>query len=869
MRIVFDPDFACGSWPGSLRGGIASAGEDWVGAERFVEILETALGIAPPRLSLAERAARLVPAVRGTDGFWSASAEVDPFGTARRLLEWRDALAMGGWRGAGLEPRLAALGALTADAAAGLPDRLQAVGELIPRRDPGIESVELLTPRTDFEPLWQRALAALEERGTRILETELAPASAPPGSDLAAARERGFKPRGDGSLRLLRPGGPLAAAEEVAAWLASLPMGATTLVVGSDPVLDAALHRHGLPTAGAMPDVRESAPLQILPLVLDLAWTPVDPQRAYELLSLRSSPVPGPVRWGLREALKEWPAVDSDAWREALAEGLTAIQDAEARSRAKQRLDVLWDARLPRGSDYPVAEVQRRTDMLRTWLARRVATAGDDAGEWRVAAAQCEEFIELVRRSGLTALSAAQLRRLVIEATHGSPAGAPFPAEAGTHLVGSPGGVAGPVAHVVWWRFDEASAAGVPRLPLTRAERAELEARGVTLPDPGRIMAAAARRWRRPLDQAAATLLLVCPERNAAGDELHPHPLWDEIVARVAEKNTRRVAEAALLRASLAVYLPQTRRELLPLPEPRRSWTLPAGSIVTPEKHSPTGLETLFGCPLRWALRNVGRIYGADAARLEDGTSVTLLGRLLHAILNLLFAGQGRTPEGAGREAGEIFDREGPRLVAALFLPGADTLRARVRRVAEETAQALHALMQARGVHVVATEESRAAAALGTKLEGRVDLVLGDPPRILDLKWGGAGRKRDSLAAGTAFQLAAYAYLMRADRGAFPPVGYYIMDGQRLLTTEPDSFHDAEFVDGPPPGETWRVLEANYGAEWREIVEGHLAARGIQLDDDEKLPEKARVVDGRFVLPAPCEWCEYGALCGRAFGEAE
>ena len=867
MRIVFDPEFASGSWPGPLRGGVASAGEEWCGVERFLEALETALGIPTDRLALPERAARIVPAVQGTPGFWSDSARLDPFGAARRLLEWRDALALGGWRGDGREPRIAALGALTAGAAPGVPDRLRAILDLVPRRDLGVESVEMFSPRTDLEPLWQRVLAALEARGARIIETGLPMAPAPSGSDLAGARAPGFVPRGDGSLRILRPAGVLAAAEEVAAWLASLSSIAGTLLVGGNPALDAALCRHGLPTTGAGTDVRESAPLQLLPLVLDLAWSPPDPQRAFELLSLRSSPVPWEVRWRLRRALQDWPAVDSDVWRSALGEGLAATEDAEDRARAKERLDVLWDARVPRGSAYPLPEIERRVGMLRGWLVRRMATAGDQASEWGTAAAQCDRLLDLVSYSGLHELGAPQLRRLVLEATRATDAGGRFPAEAGLACVGSPGAVCGPIGRIVWWGFDEASAGGVARMPLTRAERAELESLGVELPDPGRVVAASARRWNRPLSQAATSLLLICPQTGAAGDGLHPHPLWDEIVSRVGASNTRRTAEAALMRNSLADVVPQRRRALLPLPEPRRAWSVPAGRIAAPEKHSVSGVEMLFGCPLQWTLRNIGKLYGPEASRVADGTSVTMLGNLLHAILNRLFAGPGRTPAEAAQAAGEIFEREGPRLVAALFMPGTETLRARVRRIAAQTAQDLYALMVLRGVRVAATEEWRERPALGTCLGGRVDLVLGDPPRILDLKWGGAGRRRATLAEGTAIQLAAYSFLARQDDGAFPPVGFYIMDGQRLLTTEPDAFNEAESVEGPSPKETWLLVETTHGLEWQAVQAGTLEARGIVEGEDEKPPKESRVEDGRIVVPPKCEWCDFAALCGRAFAE--
>jgi ATP-dependent helicase/nuclease subunit B len=867
MRIVFDPDFEHGCWPGPLRGSPASAGEDWVGPSHFVQILESTLGLGGPCLTLRERAARLVPAIQSSEGFWSASADVDPFATARRLIEWRDTLAMGGWLGGGDEPRLAALAALTAGATPGLPDRLLAIHRALARRAPDIESVELFAPRGDFEPLWQRTLDLLEQRGTRVIETKLMAARTPAGTDLAGARAKRFQPKGDGSLRLLRATGPLAAAEEVAAWLASLGRPPDTLIVGSDPALDAALHRHGLPTTGAPHELRDGVPLQILPLVLDLGWTPQDPQRAYELLSLRSSPVPGEVRWGLREALGEWPAVDSDAWRAALTAGLAAIEDSDRRERVKRRLNVLWDARVSRTGDYPVAEVLRRVGMLRSWLVGRIAVAGVDSAAWGAAASQCESLLGLVQHSGLVNLSAAQLRHLIIEATESAGGDSPFPPQAGMPQVGTPGGVAGPMPVVVWWRFDDASAPGITRLPLTRAERAGLEGLGVVLPDPGHAAAAQARRWRRPLDQAGEALLLVCPEKDVAGGDLHPHPLWDDLVSRVDAKNTRRVAEDALLRASLAGVVPQSRRALLLLPTPQREWSVPAGRIERREKESPSSVQTLLGCPLQWALQYPGRLATPDSAQVDDSTSSRQLGELLHAIMNRLFAGPTRGPDEAALEAGAIFDREGTRLVAALFLPGTDSQREHIRRVATRTAHTLYGLMTTAGLKVLATEQERTGQAFGTTFVGRVDLVLGEPSRILDLKWGGAGRKRWALKEGTALQLAAYAFLERQGSGPFPPVGYFVMDSQRLLTTQPDAFDGAEPVNGPSPEETWRVVEATHAVEWHTVADGRISARGVVTTDDEKPPKEASAKNGRLVVPPACQWCDYGALCGRAFKE--
>jgi hypothetical protein len=154
LRIVFDPEFDHGSWPGPLRGGRASAGEDWLRPSGLFGVLGAALATLP-------------------------AADVP-----------------------------------------GLPDRLRPVQQALERRTPGVECLELLTPRAELGWLWQRTLDLLERRGTHITGRDPGTATAPAGSDLAGSRAGGVKLNGVGSLLLLRPVGPLLAAEEVAAWIA-------------------------------------------------------------------------------------------------------------------------------------------------------------------------------------------------------------------------------------------------------------------------------------------------------------------------------------------------------------------------------------------------------------------------------------------------------------------------------------------------------------------------------------------------------------------------------------------------------------------------------------------------------------------------
>ena len=138
---------------------------------------------------------------------------------------------------------------------------------------------------------------------------------------------------------------------------------------------------------------------------------------------------------------------------------------------------------------------------------------------------------------------------------------------------------------------------------------------------------------------------------------------------------------------------------------------------------------------------------------------------------------------------------------------------------------------------------------------------------MLDLKWGGATYRRNSLHRGTAFQLAAYAYLTQ-DGPVFPGVAYFIMGAQRMFTTSPQSFPNAEAVVGPPPEETWALYQRAHADRWRELETGMVRALGI-AKDGERIPTETRVDDGVLVVEPPCGFCDYATLCGRAFAKGE
>jgi len=856
-QIVFDMNFDSGAWPGPLAGDIASAGESWVGLAGFVSCLETELGLTRPSVRSAHRRAALVPAMAGVKGFWSESAKVDPLGSARELLRWRDFLRLHGWRGEALAPRLKELAAVTCDVCVqypGIADRLEAVEDALGSRGTDIELISIFEPIEYFPKTVRDVLEALGRQGTSIQKRDLETAAA--AGDLAGAREPNFAPAGDGSLQLIRPHGPVEAAEEVAAWLSGQDDTEGTVFIGADPILDAALHRYGLPTTGTPGTSHSNGLLQALPLICSMAWNPADPQRAIELLMLPRSPIPRSVGRALAGALHEWPAVGSDDWNEAMAESLEKIEDPERREQLRQRLDTIFNPSLARGKTYPVDEIRKRVSVLLGWIHGNLLQE-DDSVPWAAAATQCAALQELIGLSGYTSLSAPQLDNFLALSSDAIAPLSPFDHEAGLSVVGSPGSIVGPARRVIWWSFSLDSIPRPQEISLTASERVALEKAGVVLPDLGDEAERIAAMWRRPLEQATEALILVCPERDVSGEESYPHYLWDEIAVSMGKDES---LSSVTLRRAGGKGAPKLKTiKRLALPAPQAQWRIEPDRVGRRETESPSSVGCMIGCSFKWLVDYFGKARAGLGATLADMDDSALIGTILHHIIEEILKKPGGLPADPAAEAGRIFEEQIPMRAATFFLPGAESARVGVKNAAAASADGVVQLFKDNKLTVLTTEEPVEGVAFGGAYRGIPDIVTGPDKAIIDLKLGGQGYRRESLKKGTSYQLASYAYLLAGGNTTnFPQAAYYIMRTRRLIG--PSGAFGNQGVDGPSLVETWDGLKAAHAAVWGAVEEGRFTAPA-----NGEPPEEDALEGGVLVLEPPCGFCDYAALCGKAF----
>lgn len=849
MKIVFDSALDSRSWPTVLGDRQAAVGEIRVGCLGLLSSLETMLGLRGPGLAEGVRIASLVPVIQQTEGFWSTSTDVDPFGVARELIRLQDYLVMHGWQGQGVTGRLDDLAKLVDSVLPGIPQRLLAVANSLTEYSGPLPDLFLVESVDNLPLLWQQLFLGLAAKGAACQDITTSQPEA--SGDLQAAKGEQFSPVNDGSLQLIRSVGMLDAAENIVAWLATVAEEdglAETVIIGSDSVLDEALHRFGLPVTGAESQ-HGSALLQLLPLVLSCGWSPADPAAIMELLTMPASPVPPGISRRLIKALEKWPALASPLWQENMAEGLAAIEDSEKRQQVATRIEIIFS---PVAQDsFPVQEIERRVDVLLKWLHGRFQ--GDEVAY--PAISQCKIFKEMVIASGQESFREPFLKKILDEASSSVSSQPQLRAQAGLAAISTPEAITGLAKRVIWWNFSRSSVPSLSLPLLSSAEQTALAGAGVVLPDSALLTTNQAKRWRRPLYFASEQLILVCPEQDSSGEDLHPHPLWDELLAASDNK-----AEE-LVRANIkhGLIIAKKNPESLPLPESQEEWQAIPGSITPRDKESPSSLENFLGCPLNWCFNYQALIRRGHWATLPD--MVPTLGSLAHELLEEVIAQQPLpSPDEGATMAGKLFAKKAPQLVAPLFQEGQEGELEKIRNTVVLATKSLLSHFRDAGVKELVIEEHLEGKFADQNLQGWADVVVKKPFTVIDLKRSFSGFFKKKMTSGTALQIVIYGWLLKEAHGVFPELAYFTLEDQTFLTTDSNHFVNGDDVQAPATEDVWQIFAKTYKEAWKLLAKGVVLCPG---NSDEDI--KAELTEDQLIMQPPCRFCDYDVLCGRRF----
>ncbi len=348
------------------------------------------------------------------------------------------------------------------------------------------------------------------------------------------------------------------------------------------------------------------------------------------------------------------------------------------------------------------------------------------------------------------------------------------------HLIGSPAAIFAQAPVVVWWQCVGSSAAVPAKRFWTDNEAKALEQAGCALPSPADLLLENARAWRRPVLCATEALILVQPEQ-VFGEVQESHPIWNEIAMKIAPTEAEQLkvtANTASLLGGNKFPIPMVERTRKDFPQGKSSWDIPALHLTPRPIDSPTALEALLGCPLKWTLQYKARLreslqFMPERELLYGTLAHQLVGEYLRS-----FIGQELPQSDTARTTvTRLFDEQVAAEAATLIKPGMDRERIYVRQTMSRAAGVLVELLSRGGYRIDSIEEAHTGSYVLGQLQGRTDLIArrtkDGKKAVIDLKWSRDKGKIQALKDGTALQLAAYSYFLRTE-DVWPSTAYFV-----------------------------------------------------------------------------------------------
>ena len=815
MKLIFGLALDNPSWPLPNH---SNGGCLWLGPNGLLQWLEFFYGLAGHKnnneyLRIEQyRQAIRVFLQHTPSAFFSRSFHVDQFATAANLLERRDELLLAGWDflpASNTPERLRCIAAieqiLTASEQVwpeGFADRFLTLEQKINLRSSPLQQIGFVEPITLIPLHWKRLFEKLRQQGVDCVHPM--PHQAFADTDLGRFQsflEGNTSPKeltNDGTLLLLRGKRDTDLGNYLAALLRKNPAFAPCfLIPDKSRILDEAFMQEGLPSLGIQPASLARPTLQALKLIPNFLWTPVDPYKIMEFVSLPLKPLETELANRIAQQMAQTPGILGESWQAMLGQYFSELDE---RAEKESGIDVreirqqyrFWfeRRRFDISGSVPKAEVEDIFQYLYIWATKTLEQKSNNPSLLTLAeqAKQVVDLLQTLPEKELTRLELERIVRTVYE---------PAPMQMSLQEVGrfpyihQSNALTAPVRDLIWWNFTQ----NEPDYFFSRwydHERDWLNTLGIQLSSPATQNALLGFQRRHPIWMTQHRLILVIPE-TTEGETMLPHPLLGDLEACFGNLDKISASEE---NQQLSRYFEVPQKVKIPFrqlgkPSPFLRLKNPE-KLVERAEETFTSLESLLYYPYQWLFRHHIRLRKSSILSIVKDS--TLQGNLAHRFFqNLLLIpelrtwSKGEVDRWIDREAERLLHREG----AVLLMYGKEAERKRFLKRLKFAAWSLVNLLQSNEWSVQATELPLEGDFANIKLNARADLVLARETEqaILDFKWRGGLRRELMIKNEEDLQLALYAHLL-SDGEAKIHTAYFIMENGRLLARDRSAFKD-------------------------------------------------------------------------------
>ncbi|MDP4810555.1 MAG: PD-(D/E)XK nuclease family protein [Saprospiraceae bacterium] len=742
------------------------------------------------------------------DAFYRHSFSADPFATAQTLLNLRDALKQAGWKGADNEdapPRIRTLSLIEDDLnknkfwPKGWTDRQLDILEKIPFKVIRQLVIYLVEPFDLLPVYWQQVLTGLENNGAQIQQISSEPAASED-SDLSQFQRfihtlpsgdtPKLKAKGDGSLCLFTGKRDTELAGWLAKWLNENQSWEPILLLPDKTrTLDNALILEGLPSLGLQTRSDARPALQLLKLVPEFLWQPLDPVKLLAFLTLPQQPIPWDLSNILASNLASKPGLFGQDWQMDLNKFKESVSPEIWEDRKKEYDFWFTRKRYSQKDLVPKSDLLELFTQVNNWSQ---AVLSDHESSMSISS-QTQILINLIDNLPETHLSHLDIVRIIrtaLEPIARSPVQAQKNHIRVTHHATA---ILEPIDDLIWWTFTERE----PDYFFAKwyvHELYYLQGKGV-LPDlPMKDNQRLSWYRKQAFLKTKKRLFLFLPER-VEGAEIQPFPLFGDLNACFDNLDALKISLDFHLSSEypdfpiLAAFNLPNLQSIIPAPPTAVPLFLHIDTLLElPERkdESFTSLESLFYYPYKYVFQYKLGLYKAKS--LEIIGEKRLYGNLAHRLFEQLikdtdfwYREEIIIQQWIEESLPVLFEQEG----ATMLQYGKEPERSVLSRKLTQGVLKFVKIMKNDGWEPDSVETKLTGTFCDKPVSGIVDIILkrGNDRAIIDLKWSGKNYRMDLLKNKEDLQLALY-YSLLHQTGSFDNVytAFYIIESGELLS---------------------------------------------------------------------------------------
>ncbi|MCH2085280.1 MAG: PD-(D/E)XK nuclease family protein [Saprospiraceae bacterium] len=805
------------------------------------------------------------------EAFFFASFQADQFATAQELLKRRDELKLAGWD--------FSTHSLSVEHSDHIPERLQCIAEveaiiqskgysfeagfadrfcnllnaLIHFENP-IRQLHLIEPSSILPYYLIRLINQLENKATKIIPPLHYPKHSK-AQDLPSFQQHLRKNtekkelQGDGSLIILKAKRETDLAQFCAKLIAkNSHLRPTALLTSNSRTLDNALVQEGLPSLGTLSPSLARPTLQVLKLITVFLWSPIDPFKILEFVSLAIKPLDDELANRIAMQIAQRPGIKSDAWQAMIKAYFDEVGDSAAQDESIDLSEIRYQYKFwferQRYDSQKKADKEDVIDIfnyLYIWAHRLFEKAESENTSLLVLAEQARRIKELLDALPEKELTKLELERIVRTIYEPSPI--QFHPTELHHLpfVNAPNAIVGPIDQLLWWSFTQAEADHFFSRWYQK-ERTYLEKLHIQLSTPKDENTIQLWERKHPILFTQKQLILCLPS-IIDGSEAHPHPLMGDLEANFNQLENIIVdvdkgSNLAFLEQHFQLPQKQPIKQVI-LGQPKAFIQIQSGKYLTAREHETiSSLESLFYYPYQWVFRH--KINLKKSSILEVVKDNALIGNLAHRFFERLLVkniedmDQAAIYNWVDQEANRLFEREG----AVLLMYGREPQKINFLNKIKYAAWSLVNTIRENGWKVVGTEVKLEAKFQNTPINGRADLVLQrkDEFAVIDLKWRGDRRRIEIIKNEEDLQLVFYSRLLN-DNHSWAHTAYFIIEKGKIIARNEAAFSDITPVSPKSDhiSTNERILEKMQKTfQWRlqQVQSGQIEIRCTQTKDD-------------------------------------